>query len=101
MGRTFVLRSVAAATLVATVAFLSWPRTETETGSEPLEPVVLQAQAPAEPASATVRSHSVEFRKRDSFIALLLRQEVPPADGARDHRRSALGWRETQASASG
>jgi hypothetical protein len=78
MSRTLFAGSVAAATLVATLAFLGWPRTETATATEPLEPVVLQAQAPAEPAPSTVRSQSVEFRKRDSFIALLLRHEVAP-----------------------
>src|SRR5688572_158920 len=76
MSRTFLVRSVAAATLVAAVAFFTWPRTETGTG--PLEPVVLQAQPPAQPAPSTVRSQTVEFRKRDSFIALLLRHDVPP-----------------------
>ena len=76
MSRTFLFRSVAAATLVATVAFLSWPRTETGTGL--LEPVALQAQPSAPAAATTLRSQTVEFRKRDSFIALLLRHEVPP-----------------------
>jgi len=83
MKRKPLALSLIALTVAASAAFVAWqkaPQTPEPPVQETvvLEPVVLEPQPLAEPPP-TLRSETVEFRRRDTFIAVLLRSGVPPA----------------------
>jgi murein DD-endopeptidase MepM/ murein hydrolase activator NlpD len=68
--------ALAASTFVACAAILAWP--EPEPAAPEALAVVLTPQVLPEPPP-TLRRETVEFRSRDTFIALLLRSDVAPA----------------------
>jgi murein DD-endopeptidase MepM/ murein hydrolase activator NlpD len=81
MKRKSLALSLAALILAASGAFLAWHKHEgpARTPESPPPAAAVPEPDPPVEALATLRSEIVEFRKRDTFIALLLRGEVPPA----------------------
>jgi hypothetical protein len=75
MTRKSLALSLAALTLVAWGALLLWPVSPQSPQTLHREAVVLEPQPLAKPPPS-LQSEAVEFRKRDSFIALLLRSPL-------------------------
>jgi len=75
--KSFAL-SLAALSVAASVAFFGWPKAPAPAPETPSPRTAILEPDPLPEPAATLHSETVELRKRDTVIALLLRNDVPP-----------------------